>query len=66
MTLKEQLQKAITDSGLSLNALSKASGVPYMAVHGLARHDRAVTIDTAGKLCAVLNLELRPIGRKGR
>jgi plasmid maintenance system antidote protein VapI len=66
MTLKEQLQKAIVDSGLSLNALSKAAGVPYMALHGLANYDRAITIDTAGKLCAALGLELRPVGRKGR
>lgn len=63
MTLKDQLQRAVRDSGLSLNALARAAGVPYMALHGLVNHDRAITIDTAGKLCVVLGLHLAK--RKG-
>lgn len=66
MTPKRQLPMVTADSGLSSNALSKVSRVPSMEVHGLARGDRAVTIDTSGKLCEVLNLEPRPIGPKGR
>ena len=58
------IRQAFKKSGLSILALSKRSGVPYAAVHGLVNGNSDARLTTASKVCAVLGLELRP-KRKG-
>ena len=50
-------------TGMSIKRLLDLSGVPYNSCHGLVNGVRSVTLDTADKLCRVLDLELRK--RKG-
>jgi len=66
--LSEQLLKAIADSGLNRFQLANRSGVRYSAVHGIVAGTRDPALSTVTKLCRVLGLELRPVGKpkKGR
>ena len=58
MSLTEQLRQAIDDSGLSLNAISKATGTPYAAIHGFVNNDREITLKTADKLVELFGMRL--------
>lgn len=60
------LRDSFRRSGLSIKALSDRAGVPYASVHAFAAKGCDVTLRTAGKLCRVLGLTLKPVkSRKG-
>ncbi len=66
--IEQQLRDATRQSGLSILALSKRSGVPYSAMHRFVTGAGCVGLRSAAKLAKVLGLELRPVRRspKGR
>ena len=43
-----------------MNAMALRAGLPYYTVHGFMTGDRHITIQSAAKLAALLDLELRP------
>jgi hypothetical protein len=59
----EQLRKAVADSGQSLYAVAKGSGVDYSVLLRFMAAERGMTLDTAAKLAGYLGLEL---SRKGK
>jgi plasmid maintenance system antidote protein VapI len=60
------LQKAIRDSGLSLNALAEQAEVDDGQLSRFMRDDRTLSLPVAAKVCAVLGLELKLRRRKGK
>ena len=61
--LGEQLRAAVTESGLTRNALAKQMDVSYAITHRFMGGDRDITLATASKMADVLGLELRPVKR---
>ena len=60
------LRAAFRDSGMSMKALADAAGTPYANVHAFIVGGGDIRLATAGKLCKVLGLTLKPThGRKG-
>ncbi len=60
------LRAAFRDSGMSMKALADAAGTPYANVHAFITGGGDIRLATAGKLCKVLRLTLKPTrGRKG-
>lgn len=57
----DTLRKAIEDSGLSINALSKLSKIPQPTLHKFFVDRRDLRISNADKLAAIFNLSLQPI-----
>lgn len=53
-----QLRAAIQSSGLSLNELSRQSGVAVSPLSRFVRGERSLTLPAVAKLCAALGLEL--------
>lgn len=65
VTITKQLRAAIADSGLSVYALAKASGVPQATLQEFVSDDnRDLRLSNLDKLAAVLCLELRQARRK--
>ena len=62
--LDEQLRRAFAESGMTRFELSKRSGVPYSTIHRFFGEGRDIALSTVAKICGVLDLELRPVGRK--
>lgn len=64
----EQLRQAVKQSGLSINAISKRTKLPYAVVHGLVRHRKSVTVITLEKIAAALELDiiLQPKSESGK
>jgi hypothetical protein len=59
-TLAETLRTAIEKSGETVGAIARGSGVPRPVLHRFAHGERGnLTLATAEKLCAYLDLELR-------
>lgn len=46
--------------------LSKRTGLGYQTVYGFAVQSRGITLESAGKLCELLGLELRAVKRRKR
>ncbi len=63
--LAARIRKAFNASGLSRFELARQAGISYAIVHRFMGTDRDITIGTASKLCDVLGLKLRPIGKRG-
>ncbi len=63
--MTEQLRQAVAGCGETRYRVAKDSGVDYSVLLRFVADERGITLDTAGKLCDYLGLELRPI-RKGR
>ena len=61
MNVKELLRKAVRDSGQSLYAVAKGSGVNYAVLFRFMADQRGMNLDTAARLIDYLGLELRPI-----
>lgn len=59
-TLSETLRQAIRDSGLSAYQLARDSGVNVAAVLRFRAGQRSLNLESADRLAAVLDLELRP------
>lgn len=57
-TISDSLRQAITESGLSLNALWKASGVDAGRLSRFLRGERGLTVDALDRLGQVLGLKL--------
>jgi plasmid maintenance system antidote protein VapI len=62
MTVSEQLKQAIQSQGTAYRA-GKASGVAATVIQRFLNGERDLRLATADKLCAVLGLELRPVGK---
>jgi plasmid maintenance system antidote protein VapI len=65
-TLADELKAAIQGSELTSYAIGKASGVSPITIGRFLRGERDVTLETAGKLAAVLGLRLAPIKGHGK
>ena len=66
--IEQQLKDAARNSGLSIYALAKQTGVPYSAVHGFVKGNRRISLRNGARLARVLGLKLQPARRtkKGR
>lgn len=60
-TLPEVIKTAVRATGKNTNALAKAAGVPQPVLHRFLTGERGLTLVTAEKLCAYLNLQLQPL-----
>ncbi len=56
--LVQQLKKAIEESGLSLQELSKRAGVAASQLSHFMRGERTLTLPVAGKVCEALGYQL--------
>ena len=57
-TLSEQLLEAIQDSGLSINAIAAAAGVPQPVLSRFVNGQRDLTLRTAEKLAEFFSMRL--------
>ena len=66
--LAETMRRVFEESGLTMYAVSKLSGVDRAQVVRFFSNDRGLTLTAASKICDVLGLELRPVRkpRKGQ
>ena len=58
MALQDQLRQAIEDSGLTLYAISKGSGIAYPVVYRFASGERDLTLATASRLADYFGMRL--------
>lgn len=58
--LGNQLRKACEDSGVSMYELARRAGLSYSQLYHFMRDSRTLTLNSAGRLAAALQLELRP------
>jgi hypothetical protein len=58
MTLSEQLQGAISESGLSLYAVSQGAGIDYASLHHFVTEDTDIRISTASALAEFFQMHL--------
>ncbi|MCK4850605.1 MAG: helix-turn-helix domain-containing protein [Phycisphaerae bacterium] len=63
--IEERLRQAIITSHMSRYRISKISGVSEIVLSRFVRRQRSLTLRTAAKLAAALDLDLRP-KKKGR
>jgi hypothetical protein len=56
--MPDTLLRAIAESGLSLYAISKRSGVAAPIIQRFVRRERDIRLETAEKIAEVLGLEL--------
>lgn len=57
-TLAEQFQKAIRDSGLSINAIANGAGIPQPVLSRFVNDQRDLTLRTADKLAEFFSMRL--------
>ncbi|MDH4201531.1 MAG: helix-turn-helix domain-containing protein [Phycisphaerae bacterium] len=62
--LEQQMREAIRRSGMSCYQISKAAGVSEAQLSLFMNGKRSLTLKSASKIAKVLNLELKPTGRK--
>lgn len=60
MSLSDQLRRAIRDSGLSANAMSKEVGIPQPTISMFLQGKDILLEKNGDKLAAYFGLELRP------
>ena len=58
MALQDDLRQAVQNSGLSLYAVAKGSGIAYQVLHRFARGERDLTLETASKLADYFGMRL--------
>jgi plasmid maintenance system antidote protein VapI len=56
--MTDQLKKAIAKSGLTINGLAVASGIPQPVLHRFMAGERDLKLATADKLATYLGLKL--------
>ena len=59
-TIVEQLQHAIKHSGETQYAIAQATGVSQSVLNRFINGERGISLETAAKLCAYLDLDLAP------
>ena len=62
--LEQQMKEAIKRCGMSCYQISKAAGVSEAQLSLFMNGKRSLTLKSASKIATVLNLELKPTGRK--
>jgi transcriptional regulator with XRE-family HTH domain len=65
-SIENVVRRAARESGMSMLELSKRTGLGYQTVYGFCSQSRGITLESAGKLCELLGLELRPVKRRKR
>jgi transcriptional regulator with XRE-family HTH domain len=65
-SLADQLREVIGSRPMSVAALARDSGVDAAAIGRFLRHERTITLETAGRLAAALGVRLIEVGRRGR
>ena len=58
--MADALRRAVRETGLSVNAVAKAAGVPQPVLHRFMTGERDLTLSTAQRLVDYFRLELRP------
>jgi plasmid maintenance system antidote protein VapI len=58
LSIVDQLRKAMRDSGETEYGIAKAAGVPQSVVNRFVRGERGISLETAARLCACLELQL--------
>jgi hypothetical protein len=67
MDIERRLRQAAIKSELSIKRLAVGSGLPYGSVHGFVTDpDRTLTLRSAARLAAFLELELCPTRGKAK
>ncbi len=64
--MREQLRKAIRESGQTLNQIGRSSGVGADRLSRFLRGQRDLTLTGAEKICDALGLQLSAKNRKRR
>lgn len=64
MTITETLRKAIRDSGLTLYAIGRDSGVKRQSLERFMAGTQSLRLDMADRLAAYFGLELKPTVRR--
>ena len=66
-TLTKTLRQAILNDEMSLYAVAKSAGIHYATLSRFMSSERpGITLQTAGRIAAVLDLELRPKRKGGK
>ncbi len=65
-TLSNQLRSAIRNSGMTERELAATVGISNAIISRFMRDERSMTLETAEKLCAHLQLELREVQKRSR
>jgi plasmid maintenance system antidote protein VapI len=60
LTMAHVLLRAVRESGLTVNAVAVAAGVPQPVLHRFVAGERGLNLATAQKLVDYFGLELRP------
>jgi len=63
-SIVDQLRQAIADSGETEYAIAKGSGVSQSVVNRFVHGERGISLDTAARLCAYLELKLSHQARR--
>ncbi len=63
-SIMDQLRQAIADSGQSEYAIAKGAGVSQSVVNRFVHGERGISLDTAARLCAYLQLDLTHRARR--
>ena len=61
VSIVDQLRTALTESGETEYAIAKAAHVPQSVLNRFVHGERGISLTTAAKLCAYLNLDLRRV-----
>ena len=64
--LATQLRTALKATGLTRAELTRRSGLAYSQIHGFLAGTRDITLGTASRLCALVELEFRPAQQRTR
>ena len=62
----DRIRAAVRAADLSMLALSREAGVPYSVVHDFITGKGNVNLRNAERICRVVGLDLRPVGRVKR
>ena len=64
--IEHQLRELIDQAGISRYRLAKLSGVSQGVISHFMNGERSLTLTTVAKLAEILEIEFKPVKRKGR
>ncbi len=64
LMIQDTLHKAIADSGMSIQGLSKATGIDRMSLSRFIRGNTTLRLEAAETLLEYFGYEVKPINRK--